>query len=259
MTIAIIFIGNSGVGKSTLLSQIGGNFQSGVKFRKGFTKDIFEETVQVNGKEIVLMDVPGLFEPDNAETEKNARMLASALNRGYDYKVFFVLKANNRGPDDAEMVMMAKFNEQARRIDGAKISFRVIVNQIMDQEVYDIYRDNVAGDNFRGLFSSLNLRGFSFDIKIDKVILLWFNTESVQQQQFRDIIANEIEQHQAFSLQKIKEFIVSNVDLDLFQRAIKALLVMAGIWMNSKEKVSSIDLIRGGLQAFNSYQPQRLS
>ncbi|KAF9112127.1 hypothetical protein BGX27_003940 [Mortierella sp. AM989] len=226
MTIAVLFFGNAGAGKSTLLSQIGGNFESGVKFRGGFTKDIYEDWVNINGNDVLLMDVPGLFEPDNEQTEFNAKKLTEALNRGYHYKLYFVLRASNRGPDDAEMVMMAKVNECVRQANGAQVSFRVIVNQIPDQGVYDMYEQYIARDNFKSLFRGLNIQGFSFDIKIDNVTLICFNTAEVKANELKNKIAQEVEAHHATPLSRIKNFLVSNMDLKFFAKALVALLVV---------------------------------
>jgi ribosome biogenesis GTPase A len=43
-----MFIGNTDVGKSTLLSQLGGNFFSGFSFMEGYTKDIEEQPITLN-------------------------------------------------------------------------------------------------------------------------------------------------------------------------------------------------------------------
>ncbi|KAF9352756.1 hypothetical protein BGX26_009469 [Mortierella sp. AD094] len=223
MTIAVIFFGNAGAGKSTLLSQIGGRFQSGVKFREGYTKDVYEDWVKINGKDVLLMDVPGLFEPNDEQTQYNASKLTEALNKGYHYKLYFVLKASNRGPDDAEMVMMAKVNEHVKQANGAKVSFRVIINQIPDQSVYNMYQEYVARDNFKSLFKNLNVQDLSFDIKIDNVTLVWFNTTEVQSNMLRNKIAEEVEAHHASPLSRFKKFVVSNVDLATFAKAVLAL------------------------------------
>jgi len=65
----------------------------------GVTKVVREEEVQIGRQRIVLIDVPGLYEPDESETKHNANELTKALSKkGYDYKLYFVMKAENRGP-----------------------------------------------------------------------------------------------------------------------------------------------------------------
>ncbi|KAF8985409.1 hypothetical protein BGZ52_010761, partial [Haplosporangium bisporale] len=50
-------IGNSGAGKSMQLSQLGvTTFPSGNRFRMGFTKDVYEEEIELNDPE---QDLPG--------------------------------------------------------------------------------------------------------------------------------------------------------------------------------------------------------
>ncbi|KAF9352750.1 hypothetical protein BGX26_009463 [Mortierella sp. AD094] len=250
MTVAVMFIGNTGVRKSTLLSQLGGDFKSGVTFRQGFTKDIYEKPVEINGKAVVLMDVPGLYEPNEEEVSYNSKKLTEVLCRGYKYKLFFVLKASNRGPDDAELVMMSKINQHIRQIDGSKVSFRVIVNHIVDQDVYDIYQNNIAHDNFQSLFSSLETRDYSFDIKIDNVILLRFNEAAIRQKQFRCILSKEIDEHQAYRLYHFKDLGASIADLKLFQRAMRALSTVLNLWITSKREIATPDLLKAALFAF---------
>ncbi|KAG0282416.1 hypothetical protein BGZ96_000494 [Linnemannia gamsii] len=236
-TVAVMFIGNAGAGKSTLLSQIGGTFKSGAKFRQGFTQDITEEWVELNGEEILLVDVPGLFEPDNKRTKRNAELLSEALKKGYDYKLYFVLKASNRGPDDADMVMMSRINECIQQANGAKVSFRVIINQIQDDEVEKMYRTEVAEDNFKSLFESLDIENFSFDINIDSVTLVRFNEQAVKNRDadqykiLRDTISSEVREQKKARVSLVKDIELTNEDLKLYQKALLALaspLIVAG-------------------------------
>lgn len=103
---AVVFIGNAGAGKSTLLSQLGGDFKSGVSFMEGLTKEVSEQIVTLNGRQVILMDVPGLYEFDNEATMSNAEKLSEALTRGYNYKLFLVLKADSRGLIPTEIALM---------------------------------------------------------------------------------------------------------------------------------------------------------
>ncbi|KAG0269320.1 hypothetical protein DFQ27_004004 [Actinomortierella ambigua] len=171
-TIAIMYIGNSGAGKSTLLNKLGGNFRAGVSWRKGLTKDVSENWVNLKGKRVLLVDVPGLFEPRREETERNARMLTQALRRGYRYNLTFVLRASNRGFEEADLLMMSKVNEYVRGVDGSKVTYKMIINQIMDDAVYDMYNETVVKDNFKSQFAELEEEGYHFDISINSILLL---------------------------------------------------------------------------------------
>ncbi|KAF8976091.1 hypothetical protein BGZ46_008579 [Entomortierella lignicola] len=227
MTIAVLFFGNAGAGKSTLLSQLGGNFESGVKFRGGFTKDIYETRVNIGGHDVVLMDVPGLFEPDDTETKFNAGKLTEALKRGYDYKLYFVMQASNRGPDDAEMMMMSRINECIKQADS-KASFRLIVNQIHDQDIYNMYMDNIAMDNCEGFFNSLNIDGYSFDIKIDNVLLIRFDEEALESKRLYDTLANDVKAHYSSPIQLLKNIFASNEELRKFSVSLGE--VFSSVW-----------------------------
>ncbi|KAG0330777.1 hypothetical protein BG000_011464 [Podila horticola] len=222
---AILMIGNSGAGKSTLLTQLGATtFPTGVHFRRGFTKDIHEEEIMLNGEKVLLVDVPGLFEPDDTETQFNARKLTQALSKGYDYKLYFVLKASNRGPDERDLLMMSKINECIRQANGSRVSFRLIVNQIMNQRVYDMYKEGLQDDNCKSLFATMaaEIPEFSFDIQIDNVMLLRFDEETVGSRGFADQLAEDVRKHKKYTIIIESPLQISEVILMLFQAAMRA-------------------------------------
>ncbi|KAF9352752.1 hypothetical protein BGX26_009465 [Mortierella sp. AD094] len=202
--VAVIFIGNAGAGKSTLLCQIGGDFKSGAMFRSGYTKDVAEKVVKLGDENVVLIDVPGLFEPSDKNTQENAKKLTHALKKGYDYKIFFVMKAGNNGAGDADVRMMAEVDKCVRQVDGSKVMFRVFINQIMEQRVHDMYQEKVAKDNFQGFFSSLDDNEPKIDINIDRVILLPFSEDDIRHGRLKETIAREVESHCAVKL-KVKD------------------------------------------------------
>ncbi|KAF9382715.1 hypothetical protein CPB97_006998 [Podila verticillata] len=216
---AILLFGNAGAGKSTLLTQLGGTkFKAGATFRAGYTKTVQQEQVTLsNGQTVMLVDVPGLFEPNENNTKNNAVELNAALKLDYDFKLFFILKADNRGPSDAEMVMMSKINDCIQQIDGTHVSFRVIVNQIMSDDVNKIYEENVAKDNCKSLFQSLDIPGFSFDIKIDSVMLLRYSPKDVSCGGFKKKMEEEVYQHSEERIRMAKALEFSNDDLKLYQ------------------------------------------
>ncbi|KAG0306105.1 hypothetical protein BGZ98_002969 [Dissophora globulifera] len=217
--VAVLFIGNIGAGKSTLLSQIGGNFSSGVSFRQGFTSRISEQEITLDGKSVVLMDIPGLFEPEEDATQKNAKILTEALRMDYDFKLFFVLKASNRGIRDEDLILMSKVNEcicQAQT--KSKIHFRVIINQIMDDEVYNLYRDNMAIDNFQGFFVDLKIPGYSFnEIHIDNVLLLRFDADNTLRKEFGRELLSDVIKQKSVQVAVTKDISVSNEQISVFE------------------------------------------
>ncbi|KAG0330775.1 hypothetical protein BG000_011462, partial [Podila horticola] len=199
-------------------------FPAGVQFRKGFTKDIHEEEIILNGEKVLLVDVPGLFEPDDNETQFNARKLTQALSKGYDYKLYFVLKASNRGPDDHDLLMMSKINECIRQANGSRVSFRLIVNQIVDQRVYDMYKEGLQDDNCKSLFATMaaEIPEFSFDIQIDNVMLLRFDKETVSSRGFADQLAEDVLRHRQYAIIIERALQIGEVILKLFQAAMRA-------------------------------------
>ncbi|KAG0023100.1 hypothetical protein BGZ80_010402 [Entomortierella chlamydospora] len=236
---------NYGAGKSTLLSQLGGDFPSGVALRRGYTTALKEYLVTLeSGEQVLLMDVPGMYEASNERTKQNASQLTEALSKGYNYKLYFVLKADNRGPPDPELVMMAKVNECVKQINGAKVTFRIIVNQINDAATYNMYRDELAYDNFKSFFEALDgLEDFSFDINIDHVELIRFDekiqvkdpnevTEDVfvAKAAITRVIAAEVRQ-QSKVLLAVDEIRIDIQDLKVYQKALYALaspMIIAG-------------------------------
>ncbi|KAF9435839.1 hypothetical protein BGZ76_005414 [Entomortierella beljakovae] len=223
---------NAGAGKSSLLKLLGGtSFKSGTKFRGGFTKDIYEESVVINGEHVVLMDVPGLFEPNDGETIINAAKLTQALRRGYEYKLYFVLHAHCRGIPNEELLMMYKVNEVVRQA-GSWATFRIIVNQIPDDDVYRLYRDAIAEDNCRGLFEELNIEGYSFNhIQIEEVMLVRFSSSDVINGRgtlSRALVEN-VQTHRAAPVTLSKPITTSNKELSFFASLLKSFLEIATV------------------------------
>lgn len=192
-------LGNTGAGKSTLLTQLGGNFESGAKFRKGLTKHVSGQRVVVNHKIVCLIDVPGVFGASDTETKHNAKELNTILSLGQSFRIYFVLRASNRGPGGPEMVMMSKISECVRKADGSRMSFGVIVNQISSDKVGAMYKE-LAKDNFQSTFEGLGIPGFTFDIKIDSVIMLPFDALGWDANRLRVVLTEEIHKHPASAI-----------------------------------------------------------
>ncbi|KAG0330776.1 hypothetical protein BG000_011463 [Podila horticola] len=195
---AVLLFGNAGAGKSNLLTQLGGTkFKSGATFRRGCTKKVEQEQVTLsNGQKVMLVDEPGLFEPSEAATQNNATELNAALKLDYEFKIFLVMKAENRGPWDAELVMMSKINEFVKTAH--------------------------AKDNFKSFFDSLDIKGFLFDIKIDGVMLLRYSSEDISCGGFKEKMEEEVHQHSQTTIHLEERLAFSNSDVRLFELSFKA-------------------------------------
>ncbi|KAK3806476.1 MAG: hypothetical protein J3Q66DRAFT_359172 [Benniella sp.] len=148
---ALIFIGTMGAGKETLLSQLGWSFGSSVTFAEGAfdIQKASEQTVTLDGRKLILMNTPELYEIDEeAATER----LTRALERGYKYKLFFVLAAHNRGLVSEDLALMSAVNRCVRQANGATVEFGIIVNQIEVDTMYNMYKERFTTENLRELF-----------------------------------------------------------------------------------------------------------
>ncbi|KAF9903601.1 hypothetical protein EC991_003513 [Linnemannia zychae] len=191
-TAAVLFVGNSGAGKSTLLSQLSDhNFGAGARLNEGYASEIEEYQTRIDGQPVVLMDVPG-------RTKHNATKLTDALRRHYDLKLYFVLQAHNRGPSPQELVMMHEVNQCVRQF-GSTATFRIIVNQILDEEVKMMYQP-LADDNFTNYFSQLKMPDYSFNIRIEKVLMLDFDAKGVKTRQLKELLEQDIQQYKALTV-----------------------------------------------------------
>lgn len=231
-----MFIGNTGVGKSELLNQLGGNFRSGFSERHGVTADITEKTVVLDDETVVLMDVPGLIEPSKEATDRNARLLVKALSREYDYKLIFVVQASNRTMTTDDMTLICEVNrclvdagmlqdQDGGRARGEvgfydfydekyepqrpKISFRIIVNGISGQKQYDAY-NGFAHDKFQSFFSDNHTGATPFDIHVEEVLLLRADDDAVASGGFKEELTRFVRMQKAVSVSVATEINVTD-------------------------------------------------
>ncbi|KAF9284887.1 hypothetical protein BGZ88_009747 [Linnemannia elongata] len=214
---ALMFIGNTGVGKSALLNQLGGNFKSGFNEQHGVTTSITEKTIVLGSETVVLMDVPGLIEPSKEATDRNAGLLVKALSRGYDFRLTIVVQASNRTMTTDDLALICEVNKclvdagmlqdqdggrgqvQGEHYDFSdekyespihpKISFRIIVNGISGQKLYEAY-EWYAADKFQAFFADNNTIATPFDIQVDEVLLLRADDDAVESRGFKEELTN---------------------------------------------------------------------
>ena len=123
-----LFIGNPGVGKSTLANCIAKKvlFKSGMNFGEGLTCNLEEKL----HKGITYLDTPGLA--DIRMRERAAKAITKGLRKGGIYQIFFVvtLEAGRFRPADLATIKLVLQN--AKEIK----SYSLIINKL-SKRVYD--------------------------------------------------------------------------------------------------------------------------
>lgn len=108
-TYSLILVGNPGVGKSTILNALGGNFHTGFSAVSGLTRKMTTKSVPIDGRTIRLVDIPGIFDhraKDDHATERHLDILQETLNDGSDYVIFFVISPVNGRISSSDFTIM---------------------------------------------------------------------------------------------------------------------------------------------------------
>ncbi|KAG0376220.1 hypothetical protein BGX24_008112 [Mortierella sp. AD032] len=107
---SVILVGNPGVGKSTILNALGGDFHTGFSAVSGLTRDVSTTNVTTsNGDKLRLIDIPGIFDcqvDDDRATERHLEILRQTLNDGGSYVIFFVITPRNGRIDPSDFAVM---------------------------------------------------------------------------------------------------------------------------------------------------------
>src|ERR1700688_3908991 len=131
----ILFVGNPGVGKSTLINSIYGRnvAPSGLSAGVGMTKTF--NSYEFNGR--TYLDTPGLA--DAEIRAKAAVEIEKALKQNGRYRIFFVLtlEAGRIKPED---VIKIKTVMDAIRIKDAK--FNIIINKVCGAEKRQVFNNS---------------------------------------------------------------------------------------------------------------------
>ncbi|KAK3806478.1 MAG: hypothetical protein J3Q66DRAFT_359176 [Benniella sp.] len=226
---AVMFFGNWGVGKSTLLTLLGGNFTSGVKFMESVTRKASEQIVTLDGEKLILIDIPGLYENDEEASEANAKELTRALGKGYRYKLFFLLTGHNRGLQTQDLALMSNVNKHISQDHGAKVEFGIIVNQIKGDKMYDMYAENFTKDNLQKIFGSPEFKKLDLDIQVGSVTLLRFEEEDVLAQRVRDAIIQPVRDQVPVKICLSGPIVTQDKDKDRSDGGISRFRIAAGI------------------------------
>ncbi|KAF9164531.1 hypothetical protein DFQ26_001338 [Actinomortierella ambigua] len=133
----VLFIGNSGVGKSYLLNSIGGNFKSDFSSVDGLTAKVTCCEAEIKGSRVRLIDAPGLLEATAERMRNNAREITDALSMQDGFKLVFVLADSSGRVTPADLYTIERVMSA---IDGS-IPVGVIINKV-PQEDLDLYDDS---------------------------------------------------------------------------------------------------------------------
>ena len=129
----IVFIGNPGVGKSSLgnnlLQEV--KFKSGINIGKGLTwkMDCFEAP---NG--VSVCDTPGLDDPDPELLKQAAKEITKALRQKGSIQIIFVMKLNDGRIVPSQTATLQKTLDAIQQ----PIDFGIIINQVAPEVMKEL-------------------------------------------------------------------------------------------------------------------------
>ncbi|KAG0211920.1 hypothetical protein BGX28_007202 [Mortierella sp. GBA30] len=115
---SVVFVGNPGVGKSTLLSALGGDFLRGFNPVGGLTTEVSTQQVLLRQRPVQLVDIPGIYGTAQGKDDvidQHLRMLQHTLNDGSDYVIFFVISPRNGRIDPSDLALMKLVLDNLRK------------------------------------------------------------------------------------------------------------------------------------------------
>ncbi|KAG0260647.1 hypothetical protein BGZ95_004388 [Linnemannia exigua] len=139
---SVILVGNPGVGKSTILNALGGDFHTGFSAVSGLTRDVSTTNVTTpEGDKLRLIDIPGIFDSrvdDDRATERHLDILRQTLNDGSSYVIFFVITPRNGRIDPSDFAVMRTLLDNLEQSPVVGL----ILNQVKRHQYDDIQSSN---------------------------------------------------------------------------------------------------------------------
>jgi hypothetical protein len=144
------------VGKSSLCNALGAtSFESGVSFGGGLTKNLQTQVVTHEGKNVMLIDAPGLYEPDGTLTGKTFAANAGKIQEGLgivgaSYMVVFVVDLNSGRVSTADAAMVRSVLDA---VSFQSVGYGFVFNKLSE----DAYIGMGVGSNLRSVYMCLGL------------------------------------------------------------------------------------------------------
>ncbi|KAF9148820.1 hypothetical protein BG015_009444 [Linnemannia schmuckeri] len=192
-TYSLILVGNPGVGKSTILNVLGGDFHTGFSAVTGLTRKMSSKYVPVDGRRIRLVDIPGIFDirtDDNVDgnhaSKGHLEILRNTLNDGNSYVIFFVIAPNNGRISPSDFTVMKALLDN---LDQSPL-VGLILTQVK-REHYDAVRSSKYLKKIREVLMEANA-DLKFFSKMDPLILLDHSGEFTRSEEniIKDYILN---------------------------------------------------------------------
>jgi hypothetical protein len=162
----------------------------------------------------LLIDIPGLYEPDNRATKLNGAKLMRALSRGYNYKLFFVLSDNNRGPSSEDLALMSKVSYCVRQVSGAKVTVDLIINQIRDEVNFEFWKYLIDSKELEKKLSIPELDGLN--INYSNTTFLMFDRGAIAKNEYEEVLCGTIEAQHPNQIHVVREIVTDNQDYKFF-------------------------------------------
>ncbi|MBN1254110.1 MAG: tRNA uridine-5-carboxymethylaminomethyl(34) synthesis GTPase MnmE [Deltaproteobacteria bacterium] len=150
--VRVAIVGKANVGKSSLLNQLLGRGRAIVTTIPGTTTDVLEETVNLSGLLVRLIDMAGLREPRNEVEREGVRLARGKLSEAH--LVIFVVDRSNP-LDDQDRNIFQEIREKRKLLALNKIDLpQCLVTEALSKEmgVRDVYCISALnGDGIEGL------------------------------------------------------------------------------------------------------------
>ncbi|KAF9155524.1 hypothetical protein BG015_009605 [Linnemannia schmuckeri] len=131
----LAIVGNPGVGKSSILNALGGNFDHGYSAVSGLTTSVSKQQVTFSHIQLQLYDIPGIDDcsPDgNDSIVKHLQMVQDSLNEGGPFIILFVLKPTNGRIKPSDYMVMKTVIDSLR--EGPQVG--IILTHAIPRDIH---------------------------------------------------------------------------------------------------------------------------